>query len=248
MTRLPVMPADPEFAPGVDEPPAELDRRQLMKVLAAGASLAGVGALAGCMAAPEERIMPRVAQPPELTPGVPLQYATAMVLDGFATGLVVTTYEARPTKVEGNPDHPASLGATTALHQASILDLYDPDRARGALEAGVPMSREAFVRALAQRTRLPGLWFLMSPQSSPLVDDLIARIRARHAGARFAFHAPLERRQVYEGARLAFGRPLETQYRFDQADVVVSLDADFLAGMPNSVRWSRDFARRRQLQ
>src|SRR5665647_690598 len=97
-----------------------------MQLLAASAGLAGVSALAGCMEPPRERILPRVEQPPELTPGVPVDYATSMVLDGFATGLVVRTYEARPTKVEGNPEHPASLGATTAYEQASILDLYDP--------------------------------------------------------------------------------------------------------------------------
>src|SRR5690606_28338596 len=113
--RLAVLKPEPEFSPGVDEPPSDIDRRDMMKLLAAGAALA-TGSLAGCMKKPEERIMPRVAQPPELTPGIPREYATAMTLDGYATGLVVKTQEGRPIKVEGNPDHPASLGATTALH------------------------------------------------------------------------------------------------------------------------------------
>jgi molybdopterin-containing oxidoreductase family iron-sulfur binding subunit len=239
---------EPEFAPGVDEAPNELDRRQLIQLLAAGAGLAGIGSIAACMKEPTKRIMPRVEQPPEMTPGVPLEYATSMVIDGFATGLVVTTYEARPTKVDGNPDHPASLGATTQFHQASVLELYDPDRPRGAREAGVPISLEELLRTIARRPAMPGLWFLMAPQSSPLNEQLIARVRARHPSARFATYAPLDRRAVYEGARRAFGRPLEPQYRFDLADVVVSLDADFLAAMPNSVRWSRDFANRRRLR
>jgi molybdopterin-containing oxidoreductase family iron-sulfur binding subunit len=167
---LEVLPSEsPEFAPGVDTPPDELDRRELMKLLAAGAARAGAGALAGCMEAPTERIMPRVDQPPELTPGVPLEYATAMVIDGFATGLVITTHEARPTKVEGNPEHPASLGATTAFHQASVLELYDPDRPKGVLEAGAPSSLELFLRRLARTASMPGLWFLLEPQSAPLV-------------------------------------------------------------------------------
>jgi molybdopterin-containing oxidoreductase family iron-sulfur binding subunit len=238
---------DPEFPTGVDEPPAELDRRRLMQLLAAGAAFAGLGPLAGCMKKPTERIMPRVEQPPEMTPGVPLDYATAMVLDGYATGLVVTTHEARPTKVEGNPEHPASLGATTAQHQASVLQLYDPDRATGALDRGVPVELDTLVRLIAGRDRIPGLWFLLHPQSSPLCADAIARVRARHPGARFVFDAPAGRRAVFEGARLVFGRALEAQYGFDRADVVVSLDADFLATMPNSVRWSRDFATRRRL-
>jgi len=240
-------PAEPEFSPGVDEPPSELDRREMMKLLAAGAGLAGVGSLAGCMEEPRERIMPRVTNPPELTPGVPLSYATSMVIDGFATGLLVQTYEARPTKVEGNPDHPASLGHTMTYHQASVLDLYDPHRARGPLEAGTPTMLDRLLRNIARREPMTGLWFLMHPQSSPLLADLIAAVRQRHPGTRFAFHSPLDRRQVYEGARLAFGRPLEAQYRFTQADVVVSLDADFMGAMPNSVRWAYDFAQRRRL-
>ncbi|NVB81804.1 MAG: 4Fe-4S dicluster domain-containing protein [Kofleriaceae bacterium] len=244
--RLHVLPGDePEFAAGVDEPPSELDRRELLKLLGAGAALA-TGALGGCMKEPTERIMPRVEQPPELVPGVPREYATAMALDGFATGLVVTTYEARPTKVEGNPDHPASLGATTAYHQASILELYDPNRPKAPERGTLPLSLEKLIHEIADRPPSPGLWFLLEPQSSPLVADLIGRVRARHRQARFAFYAPFERRQVYEGARTAFGRPLEAQYHFDRADVVVSLDADFTAAMPNSVRWARDFANRRR--
>jgi Fe-S-cluster-containing dehydrogenase component len=254
MTRsdrsLPLAPADPpdpEFPPGVDQPPAELDRRRMIQLLAAGAALAGLGPIAGCMKKPSERIMPRVDQAPELTPGVALDYATAMEIDGYATGLVVTTHEARPTKVEGNPDHPASLGATGVFHQASVLQLYDPHRATGALDRGTPAELDSLVRQIAGRDRIPGLWFLLHPQSSPLIEDAIARIRARHPGARFVFDAPAGRRAVFEGARRVFGRTLEAQYRFDRADVVVALDADFLAAMPNAVRWARDFAARRRL-
>jgi molybdopterin-containing oxidoreductase family iron-sulfur binding subunit len=238
--------ADPEFPPGADQPP-ELDRRRMIQLLAAGAALAGLGPVAGCMKKPSERIMPRVDQPPELVPGVALDYATATVLDGYATGVVVTTHEARPTKVEGNPDHPASLGATSAFDQASVLELYDPDRATGALDRGTPAELATLLRQIAGRERIPGLWFLFRPQSSPLIEDAIARVRVRHPGARFAFDAPVSRRAVFDGARLVFGRALEPQYRFDRADAVLSLDADFLAMMPNSVRWSRDFAARRRV-
>ncbi|HEX3764905.1 MAG TPA: hypothetical protein VHW23_39690, partial [Kofleriaceae bacterium] len=240
------MDSDPEFAPGVDQPPDELDRRRMIQLLAAGAALAGLGPIAGCMQKPSERIMPRVDQPPELTPGVALGYATATVLDGYATGVVVTTHDARPTKVEGNPDHPASLGATTAFDQASVLQLYDPHRATGALDRGTPADLATLVRRIASRDRIPGLWFLLQPQSSPLIEDAIARIRARHPGVRFAFDTPISRRGAFDAARQVFGRALEAQYRFDRADTVVALDADFLAAMPNTVRWSRDFAARRR--
>ncbi len=234
-----------EFAPGVDEPPVGLDRRELLKLGAAGAALAGLGA---CMERPLERIMPRGDQPPELEPGIPVEYATSMVLDGFATGHLVKAMDGRPIKIEGNPEHPASLGATTALGQASILELYDPDRARDSLERGEPASRTALTHLLAG---LPagqqGLWFLLYPQSSPLLAALFARVRERHPAAQLATDSPLDRRAVYRGASLVFGRPLEAQYRFDRADLTVALDADLLAAMPNSLRWSRDFARRRRL-
>src|SRR5262249_21069499 len=98
------------------------------------------------------------------------------------------------------------------------------------------------------RAPMPGLWFLLHPQSSPLGEDLIARVRARHPSARFAWYSAVDRRSVYQGARRVFGHPLEPQYRFDLADVIVSLDADFLAAMANSVRGSRDFATRRRLR
>ncbi|HTL32031.1 MAG TPA: 4Fe-4S dicluster domain-containing protein [Kofleriaceae bacterium] len=226
---------------------SDLDRRDMLKLLAAGTALA-TGSLGGCMSEPSERIMPRVEQPPELTPGVPAEYATAMVIDGYATGLVAKAYEARPTKLEGNPDHPASLGATTAIHQASILELYDPHRSKGPHRRGQPISRDQLVHEIAKRDRIPGLWFLLHPQSSPVLETLMARVRERHPGARFAFYSPLERRNVFEAARRVFGRPLEAQYRFDQADTVVALDADFTAAMPGSLRWARDFATRRRPQ
>jgi molybdopterin-containing oxidoreductase family iron-sulfur binding subunit len=226
-------------------PMSDLDRREMMKLLAAGAALA-TGSLGGCMSKPKERIMPRVEQPPEMTPGLPLEYATAMVLDGFATGLVVKTHEARPTKIEGNPDHPASLGGTNAYHQASVLELYDPERPKAPIHDGLPTTTADVLRAIAGRERMAGLWFLLHPQSSPLVAEQIAKIKARHPGARFAYDAPIDRRAVYRGAMRAFGQALECQYHFDRADIVMSLDADFMSAMPNATRWARDFAKRRR--
>ncbi len=219
-----------------------------MKLMAAGAALAGIGPLAGCMEPPNERIMPRATGSPELTPGVPVSYATSMTLDGYATGLLVHTLEARPIKVDGNPEHPSSLGGTTPREQASVLSLYDPDRPAGASRAKMPIALDRVLGEIARRERIGGLWFLLAPQSSPLIATLLERIRRRHPGARFAYHAALDRRAVFEGARLVFGRPLETQYRFARADVVVSLDADFMAGMPSSPRWARQFAERRRLR
>ena len=122
------------FAGDDDETAApSVSRRDFLRLLGAGAGLAGT---AGCMAPPAEKIVPFVDQPPELTPGNPVWYATSCVLDGFATGVLVRANDGRPTKIEGNPEHPASLGASGVFEQASILGLYDPLRARTIRRAG----------------------------------------------------------------------------------------------------------------
>jgi MoCo/4Fe-4S cofactor protein with predicted Tat translocation signal len=117
--------AENEFPHGANDITATLDRRELLKVMAASAAFAG---LTGCTKLPEQRIVPYVRQPEQIIPGKPLFYATATTLAGVATGILVESHMARPTKVEGNPDHPASLGASDAFAQASVLGLYDPDR------------------------------------------------------------------------------------------------------------------------
>src|SRR5690348_4966988 len=115
-----------EFPMGAAERGDGINRRSFFKLLGASLALAGVGA---CTSMPDEKILPYVNQPPEITPGIPLHYATSMVLDGYATGLLVESHAGRPTKIEGNPDHPASLGASGVYEQASVLELYDPHRA-----------------------------------------------------------------------------------------------------------------------
>ncbi len=242
---------DPEFPPGNDMSPlaaflredAVLDRRELLQLLGASIALASVS---GCNEPPRGKILPYVEQPPEVTPGRLVEYASAMVLDGFATGLLVQSREGRPIKIEGNPEHPASLGATGVFEQAAVLSLYDPDRARSPLDRGLPQSWLTFIDAIARNEGQRGLRFLLPPQSSPLVAALIERIRQRHPDAGFTFYSPIDRRPVYEGARRLFGRPLEAQYDFRRASVVLSLAADFTSSMPNAVRWARDFAARRR--
>ena len=121
------------FRTGRTIPDAKLDRRELLKVMAASAAFAG---LTGCTKLPTQKIVPYVRQPEEIIPGKPLFYATAVTLGGVATGVLVESHMARPTKIEGNPDHPGSLGATDAFAQASILGLYDPDRSQAEIHDG----------------------------------------------------------------------------------------------------------------
>src|SRR5580698_2863320 len=157
-----------EFPKGVDTPDDSLHRRDLLKLLGASVMMAGA---AGCERAPRGKIIPYSKQPPEVTPGVAKHYATSMTLGGYATGLLVESHEGRPTKIEGNADHPASLGATGLFEQASILSLYDPARAQGILQKGQPKSWRKLVETLTRGkgpgVSLDGTHFLLEPTSSP---------------------------------------------------------------------------------
>ncbi len=232
---------DHDDAPVTLLPRSEITRRDALKLLAAGVAMAELA----CIERPGEEIRPSVMRP-EHAPGTPVFYATSMVLDGYATGLLVEAHGGRPTKIEGNPLHPASLGATLAAHQASILDLYDPHRTRAPRAGGLPATWSRFRTVLE---RLPGgeLWLVLPPDGSPSIATQLDRVRTRYPQTRVLRHFPLDRQNPQTGAVLAFGAPLELQLALDRADLVVSLDADFLASMPMSVRWSRDFAQRRRM-
>ncbi|WP_437963312.1 TAT-variant-translocated molybdopterin oxidoreductase [Sorangium sp. So ce260] len=232
--------------PGDEGGPGAVSRRGWLKLLGASMALAGV---AGCRSTPADKIVPYVTTPPEVTPGILRYYATSLELDGFATGILVESHEGRPTKVEGNPEHPASLGSTGVYEQASVLGLYDQHRARAARRGAAPATWQAFVEQFGgeRSDRGAGLRFVLRPTGSPLVLDLIARIQARHPGARFTFHAPARSAHRARGAELAFGAPLQPQYDFRTADVILALDADFLASMPFSVPYARQFSERRRV-
>jgi MoCo/4Fe-4S cofactor protein with predicted Tat translocation signal len=233
-----------EFAEGADFPPS-VSRRAWMKLLGASMALAGV---AGCERQRGEKILPYTHTPRHVTPGVPRYYATSLSLDGFATGVLVESHDGRPTKVEGNPDHPASLGATTAIDQATVLGVYDPDRARAPRVPAGPATWQAFfVRFAGERAdRGAGLRFLLEPSGSPLLGELVSRVRARFPAARFTFHGAASPSFAAEGGRLAFGVPVQPQYDFRRADVVLALDDDFLAAGPFSVAHARQWAERRR--
>jgi len=241
---LQTLPESPEFPEGADTPP-DVGRRDWLKLLGASMALAGIG---GCSSDRVEGILPYVQDPPDVTPGNPRFYATSMELDGFATGLLVKSIAGRPIKVEGNPEHPASLGATGIFEQASVLGLYDPQRARGIRRGNTPASWEAFLDRLGgeRPDRGAGLRVVLLPTSSPLLGDLIARVLQRHPLARFVFDAPLAGDGLGQGTELAFGRRLQPQYDFSRARVILSLDADFLDAMPFCLRYARQFADRRR--
>jgi molybdopterin-containing oxidoreductase family iron-sulfur binding subunit len=208
--------------------------------------------LAAC-APPREQVVPYVNRPEDVVVGKPLFFATAMPLGGYGTGLLVESHEGRPTKVEGNPDHPASLGATDPYAQAAPLSLYDPERSQAVTFQGRIRPWEDFARALAaQLGELradggAGLRILTEMVSSPTLADQLARLLAAYPGARWHAWEPLHRDNARAGAVLAFGEVVETRYHFERADVVVALDSDFLACGPGSLRYVRDFTGRRRL-
>ena len=226
-------------------------RRGFFKLM--GASLAMAG-LVGCRR-PEEPIVPHATRPAGREPGVPVQYATAMELGGTALGLLVTSYDGRPTKVEGNELHPASLGGSTALAQASILEMYDPERSTSLLrrERGDAQEKDwdtfaAFARPHFDGLKAEGgqgLAVLAEASESPTLRRLRAELAAAFPQARWVEYESLSRDAEREGAAVAFGEPVRPHLHLDEAEVVVCLDADPLFDHPDAVRHSREFASRR---
>ncbi len=241
--------ADPAGRPpdGDAPAPASFGRRSFLQVLSASAALAG---LAACKP-PRERVVSYVRRPPEVTPSLPSYYATALPAGGYGVGVVVESHEGRPTKVEGNPAHPSSLGGAGLPELASPLELYDPARIAGFRRGGRPLAWSALLDELSEvaaRLAQDGgarLRVLAEPTSSPAVAALRADLRARFPGSRLVAWAPVSEDAAREGTRLAFGRPLDVEHRLATADVVLSLDADFLATEGDHLRLAREFAARR---
>lgn len=225
-------------------------RRRFLTLMGASVALAGASA---CTVQPKEVIVPYVRQPEDVVPGNPLFYATAMSVDGLATGLLVESHLGRPTKIEGNPQHPASLGATDAAMQASVLNLYDPDRSQVVTHNGAIDSWGAFLSAITDAREVAGLKkgsgfrILTGTVTSPTLASQIKEFLAAYPSAKWHQYAPCGRHSVRAGAMAGFGRPVNTIYRFDRAEIIVSLDADFLcSGIPGGIRYAKDYTARRR--
>jgi MoCo/4Fe-4S cofactor protein with predicted Tat translocation signal len=238
-----------EFPKGASEWVDSVSRRGFLKVMGASMALAG---MTGCVRLPLEPIVPYVRQPEDVIPGRPQFYATAMTLGGYASPLLVESHMGRPTKIEGNDKHPASLGGTDIFAQAHILGLYDPDRSQSVVSMGDQQSWQAFLNAIhgpltSQKSlQGAGIRILTPTISSPTLADQLRGFLKIYPQAKWHAYEPVNRDNVIEGAKMAFGQPVETRYDFEKADVIVSLDADFLyAGFPGNVRYIRDFAKRR---
>jgi len=228
------------------------DRRQFLQLMGASLALAGLSGCSSSAAPTNEKIVPYVKAPEEMIPGKPLFFATAMPMAGFGSGVLAESHEGRPTKIEGNPGHPASLGATNIFAQASVLTLYDPDRSQVVTHVGRISTWSAFLNELngelgAQGDRKgAGLRVLTETITSPTLASQLRDLLTTFPAAKWHQYEPVCRDAARAGARLAFGEPVETVYRIDRADVIVALDADFLGSGPGSVRYARDFADRRR--
>ncbi|MHB8635656.1 MAG: TAT-variant-translocated molybdopterin oxidoreductase [Fimbriimonadaceae bacterium] len=247
----------PEFQAWVDDEfpnrrdLAGLHRRDFLKFMGASLALAGV---AGCRGVflPDEKLVPYVKQPEEMTIGKPLYYATAVPIRGYAMGVLVEQREGRPIKLEGNPDHPISKGALDAQTQAQILNFYDPDRLATVLNVGNISTVEQFAQE-ARKALVPqqakggaGLRILTETVTSPSLAAQINDLLKVYPQARWHVYDSVDTESHRVASEVAFGAHYDVQYNLAQAEVIVALDSDFLQGRPDSVLLARQFAEGRR--
>ncbi|HEY3343299.1 MAG TPA: TAT-variant-translocated molybdopterin oxidoreductase [Anaerolineaceae bacterium] len=229
-----------------------LNRRDFIKLLGASVAFAG---LTACVPRINETILPYVNPPERFIPGKPLYYASAMPMGGYGRGVIVKTNMNRPIKVDGNPTHPDTLGASDLFMQASILGLYDPDRAKEVSSGGQNRGWEAFTAALSAAAKNlgankgAGLRILSGAVTSPSLFNQIQNVLRQYPAAKWHVFEASGMGQNYAGAQMAFGQPVETTYNFDKANVILSLDNDFLFRDGGGVeRYQHSFGARRQVQ
>jgi MoCo/4Fe-4S cofactor protein with predicted Tat translocation signal len=245
-----------EFPQQAEEWDDPVERRTFLKLMGASLALAG---LSGCVIQPPEKIIPYVRQPEEETPGRGLWFATAFSLGGVATPVLVRSNEGRPTKIDGNPDHPSSNGstATDIFAQASILTLYDPDRSQTPLYRGETRPWAAFVAEIRsaidrkndglKARKGAGLRILTETVTSPTLAAQLKQLLTDFPEAKWHQYEPVNRDNARAGAVMAFGQDVNTTYDFSKADRILSLGSDFLSAMPGTLRYARDYAAKRRI-
>ncbi|WP_298404272.1 TAT-variant-translocated molybdopterin oxidoreductase [uncultured Chloroflexus sp.] len=243
-----------EFPQGASELADPVSRRTFLKLMGASLALAGLSGCTFAMRQPQEKVAPFARAPRDQMPGIPNYYATAVTLDGFALGVTVKSREGRPIKIEGNPVHPASLGATDAFTQAELLALYDPDRPETVRRSGLLSTWQSFVTAITETLQVQralqgqGMRLLTPTITSPTLRAQIAELLTNFPAARWVQHDPVGRSNTYAGTGLAFGKPYEPRYNFAEAEVVLALDADVVSEGPGRVRYARDLMQRRRVR
>ncbi len=229
-----------------------VDRRRFFKLMAASFALGGVGLAAGCRR-PEAHILPYGKSVEHIIPGLPLYYASAMPLRRDAVPILAETHQGRPTKIEGNPSYAPYGGGTSGFAQASVLDLYDPDRATTHTIKGSSASAAqiqdllAAIGTEARATRGAGLVFLAESSASPTRARLVAKLKSELPQALWAEYDPVQDEPSAAAAEAVFGDAnLKPLYRFAKAKRIVSLDADIFSSESGSLAYTRDFAKGRK--
>ena len=234
---------------GPSEHPEGISRRDMMMLLGASMSLAG---LTGCIRRPVEEIVPFATAPEDTLPGIPRYYATTMPFRRSAYGLIVESHEGRPTKIEGNPSHPSTLGASSSLIQASILSLYDPDRSQSVTRQGAKKSWTDFVTAWGELSKAhasdggAGLAIVSESFSSPTLARLVSELRGAYPQLQWSTYDAVSDESRLAGLKLATGRDVDLMLRLDRASVILALDADPLLTDPEMSRHARGFAEGRR--
>ena len=215
-----------EFLPEAAKGPSKASRRQFMQLMGASIAMAG---LAGCRK-PAEKILPYSRAPEEVIPGIPMSYASAMPFRGVVLPIVVESHEGRPTKIEGNAEHPGSSGASGVFEQASILNLYDPDRSQSVLQNGNEAAWVNFVDAWRSfSARGASVAVIAPPSSSPTLRAAQQNLSRALGGVRWIEYSPIGDNSEVAGYSAAYRRTIRPHYKFENASVIVSLDADFLS-------------------
>jgi len=236
--------AEREFPEGASELRDGYTRRNFLQIMGASIALAG---FAACRK-PVKKIVPHSRMPEYMVPGRALFYATAAPTGSYLTGLLVETNEGRPTKIEGNPDHPSSKGGTNIQHQASVLDMYDPDRSRGIRHNGESSSWNDFLQAAnTSLTSSARIAFISEPNSSATLNRIKRQALQKYPNAQWITYAPFSEENQLLGNQIAFGRKLRTLPDISQARVIISFDADFMGTEADSVRNIRAFADGRRM-
>ncbi|MCG8416601.1 MAG: TAT-variant-translocated molybdopterin oxidoreductase [Proteobacteria bacterium] len=241
----------PDQAAELSDP---LSRRRFMQLMGASVAFAGVAGV-GCRRWEREEIVPLSNRPEDYVPGVNRYFATAMELSGVASGLVVSSFDGRPIKIEGNPEHPFLAGngpreqgnkrtsGSSSFAQASILGLYDPDRSGSVRRAEGAGSWDDFAALVKDQKIDPSqVRVLSEATSSPTMARLRDELLRRYPSARWYEYDPLTTDNEHLGTKMAFGRPLRPLARLDRSRVIVSLDADLFYFHPAAVRYAGDFA------
>jgi len=252
---------DPTEVPGKDDAAVDpLNRRNFMQLMGASLALAGVAG-PGCKRYEKEDIVPLARRPEDQIPGVSQQYATSFELSGHAQALLVTSFEGRPVKVDGNPEHPFAGGAivtgtkrhagSSTFAQGSILHLYDPDRSQSVVRGSRGATFEDW-RAFNAELRAKANWskvrVLAEATSSPTVAALRERMKTSCPGLVWYEWEALSHDNERAGLRLATGRPMRATAHLDRCETIVALDCDLFGEHPASLKYARDFARSRKLE